>query len=190
MNLFLKILLLAIALALSLISNPAFALSFSQTFPVSGTGFAVSDEIIYPGNDTTCSAESVDSLPESTALELRVATKPAPWCKIRVCVPTGLLDSAKPDGTRLPFLISESVNDRVTASSPIEVSPFTPCNDFDRELEFLLSPIGSPVEIKIVGTQWLGAPVPEFSFGIIFLLAFSMSAIIILHRKNILRFPS
>ena len=170
MKLFLKILLLAIALALSLISNPAFALSVNQTFPVFGTGFAVSDEIIYPGNNFTCSAESVDSFPESTALKLRVATKPAPWCKIRVCIPTGLLDSAKPDGTRLPFLISESVNDRVTASSPIEVSPFTPCNDFDRELEFLLSPIGSPVEIKIVGTQWLGAPVPEFPYVIPILL--------------------
>ena len=165
-----KILLLAIALAVSLISNPAFALSVNQTFPVFGTGFAVSDEIIYPGNNVACSAESVDSFPESTALKLRVATKPAPWCKIRVCIPTSLLDSAKPDGTRLPFLISESVDNRVVASSPTEVSPFTPCNDSDRELEFLLNPIGSPVEIKIVGTQWLGAPVPEFPYAIPILL--------------------
>src|SRR5437867_2046208 len=173
------------------ISKSGILSPFNQTFPISDTGFAVTDEIIYPGNNATCKVEGVDSFPESTALKLRVLTQSAPWCKIRVCVPTGLLDSVKPEGTRLPFLVSESVDNKVITQSPVEVSPFAPCSDSDRELEFLLNnPTGSPVEIKIVGTQWLGAPVPEFSFGIIFLLAFSMSAIIILHKKNILRFPS
>jgi hypothetical protein len=149
---------------LSMTNNPASA-NVNQTFPISGTGFSVTDEIIYPGNNTTCKVEGVDSFPESTSLQLRVITEPGPWCKIRVCIPPGLLDSAKQSGFRLPFVISESVNNKVTTPSPMEVSPFAPCSNSDRELEFLLNPTGSLVDIKITGTQWLGAPIPEFPFG-------------------------
>jgi len=163
---------------LSMTNNPASA-SVNQTFPISGTGFSVTDEIIYPDNNITCKVEGFDSFPESTALQLRVTTEAGPWCKIRVCMPPGLLDSAKQSGFRLPFVISESVNNKVTTPPPMEVSPFAPCIDSDRELEFLLNPTGSLVDIKITGTQWLGAPIPEFPFaaailslGIVSMIAF------------------
>ncbi len=171
---------IALLVSIATTSNQASA-SVNQTFPISGTGFTLTDEIIYPGNSATCNTEGVDSFPESTALQLRVATEPASWCKIRVCIPTGLLDSVKPSGTRLQFVISESANNKVSTPSPMEVAPFAPCSDSDRELEFLLDTTGSPVEIKITGTQWLGSPVPEFPFAEIVLLL-SIASLIVLYR--------
>src|SRR5437867_3365590 len=102
-----SIIAISFVLVLSVMNNQAFAPSVNQTLPISGTGFAVIDEIIYPANIAACKIEGVDSFPESTALALRVITEPAPWCKIHICIPTGLLDSVKPEGTRLPFLVSQ-----------------------------------------------------------------------------------